>query len=301
VALGAIGLAVGVALHAAWREHTGRHVYFVQVAVVGVYALVRGLYAQGLRPEHDALFALSLGFVLVGVTVLARRAGVRPVEEATRRFAALLPVAVAFILPADATGDAALLAGGSGLLYAALGAVERSRMFGAFAAAACNLALLLAALAFGLEGLEVYLAPLGLLLLMMGQLFTSSLPHAARNAVRILGGLLLYVPAAAKLAARMGESADGTYAIVFGAVCLLGVAVGMALRIRAYLALGTLFLLLDVVANLLDAGLRDHRIGFAVMTLTGLTIVTGRVMATLKRQEWELLLSRVRVQLRGWD
>ncbi|WP_237726596.1 hypothetical protein [Corallococcus coralloides] len=301
VALAAIGLAVGVSLHAAWREHTGRHVYFVQLAVVGVYALVRGLYAQGLRPEHDALFALSLGFVLVGVTVLARRAGVRPVERATRRFAALLPIAVALILPGDATGDAALLAGGSGLLYAALGAVERSRMFGAFAAAACNLALLIAALAFGLEGLEVYLAPLGLLLLMMGQLFTSSLPHAARNAVRILGGLLLYVPAAAKLTASLGESEDGTYAIVFGAVCLLGVAVGMALRIRAYLALGTLFLLLDVVANLLDAGLRDHRIGFLVMTLTGLTIVAGRVMATLKRQEWDLLLRRVRVQLRGWD
>ncbi|RKH24885.1 hypothetical protein D7Y13_25595 [Corallococcus praedator] len=301
LALAAIGLAVGVSLHCAWREHTGRHVYFVQVAVVGVYALVRGLYAQGLRPEHDALFALSLGFVLVGVTVLARRAGVQPVERATRRFAALLPIGMALVLPGDATGEAALLAGGSGLLYAALGAVERSRMFGAFAAAACNLALLIAALAFGLEGLEVYLAPLGLLFLMMGQLFTSSLPQAARNAVRILGGLLLYVPAAAKLAMRMGESEDGTYALVFGAVCLLGVALGMALQIRAYLALGTLFLTLDVVANLLDAGLRDHRIGFLVMTLTGLTIVGGRVMATIKRQEWELLLRRVRVQLRGWD
>ncbi|WP_244237121.1 hypothetical protein [Corallococcus llansteffanensis] len=301
LALASIGLSVGVALHCAWREHTGRHVYFVQVAVVGVYALVRGLYAQGLRPEHDALFALSLGFVLVGVTVLARRAGVRPVEQATRRFAALLPIGIALVLPGDATGEAALLAGGSGLLYSALGAVERSRMFGAFAAGACNLALLIAALAFGLEGLEVYLAPLGLLLLMLGQLFTSSLPHAARNAVRILGGLLLYVPAAAKLALRMGESADGTYALVFGAVCLLGVGVGMALQIRAYLALGTLFLTLDVVANLLDAGLRDHRIGFLVMTLTGLTIVGGRVLATLKREEWELLTRRVRMQLRGWD
>ncbi|TSC23526.1 hypothetical protein FOF48_28605 [Corallococcus sp. Z5C101001] len=301
LALAAIGLAVGVSLHAAWREHTGRHVYFVQVSVVGIYALVRGLYAQGLRPEHDALFALSLGFALVGVTVLARRAGVQPVERATRRFAALLPIAMAWLLPGDATGEAALLAGGSGLLYAALGAVERSRMFGAFAAAACNLALLIAALTFGLEGLEVYLAPLGLLLLMLGQLFTSSLPHAARNTVRILGGLLLYVPAAAKLATRLGASADGTYALVFGAVCLLGVAVGMALRIRAYLALGTLFLILDVIANLLDAGLRDHRVGFLVMTLTGLSIVGGRVMATLKRQEWERLLRRVRVQLRGWD
>ncbi|WP_163999012.1 hypothetical protein [Pyxidicoccus caerfyrddinensis] len=301
LAVAAIGLSVLVSLHAAWREHTGRHVYFVQVAVVGVYALVRSLYAPGLRPEHDALFALALGFVLVGVTVLARRAGVRPVEAATRRFAALLPIGVALVLPGDATQEAALLAGGSGLLYAALGAVERSRMFGAFAAAACNLALLIAALAYGLEGLEVYLAPLGLMLLMLSQLFTSSLPQAARNAVRVVGGLLLYVPAAAKLAMRVGESADGTYALVFGGVCLLGVAVGMVLQIRAYLALGTLFLTLDVAANLLDAGLRDHRIGFLVMTLTGLTIVSARVLATLKRQEWELVVRRVRVQLRGWD
>lgn len=301
MAIAALGLSVLVALHCAWMEHTGRHVYFVQLAVVGTYALVRSLYAPGLRAEHDALFALALGFVLVGVTVQARRAGVRPVEAATRRFAALLPIGMAFVLPGEATQEAALLAGGSGLLYAALGAVERSRMFGAFAAAACNLALLIAALAFGLEGLEIYLAPLGLLLLMLGQLFTQSLPHAARNTVRILGGLLLYVPAAAKLAMRVGESVDGTYALVFGGVCLLGVMVGMALQIRAYLALGTLFLTLDIVANLLNAGLRDHRIGFLVMTLAGLALIGGRVLTTLKRREWELLVRKVRVELRGWD
>jgi len=152
-----------------------------------------------------------------------------------------------------------------------------------------------------MEGIEVYLAPLGLLLLMLGQLFTNSLPHAARNAVRIVGGLLLYVPAAAKLTLQLGQAADGTYAFVFGAACLLGVATGMALHIRAYLALGTLFLTLDVAATLVHAGLRDHRIGFLVMTLTGLTIVGGRVLATLRRQEVELWLRRARVALRGWD
>ncbi|WP_257455241.1 hypothetical protein [Archangium lipolyticum] len=297
----AIGLSVAVSLHCAWRERTGRHVYFVQVAVVGVYALVRALYARGLRPEHDALFALALGFALVGVTVLARRAGVAPVEKATRRFAALLPVGMALVLPSEATGEAALLAGGSGLLYAVLGAVERSRLFGSLAATACNVALLIGALSVDMEGIEVYLAPLGMLLLMLGQLFTSSLPHAARNAVRIVGGLLLYVPAASKLTLQLGQAADGTYALVFGAVCLLGVAAGMALHIRAYLALGTLFLTLDVAATLVHAGLRDHRIGFVVMTLTGLTIVGGRVLATLRRQELELLVRRVRVTLRGWD
>lgn len=297
----AIGLAVVVSLHCAWREQTGRHVYFVQVAVVGVYALVRALYAQGLRPEHDALFALALGFVLVGVTVLARRAGIPPVEQATRRFAALLPVGMALVLPSEATGEAALLAGGSGLLYASLGAVAHSRLFGSLAATACNVALLIGALSMNMEGLEVYLAPLGLLLLMLGQLFTSSLPRVARNAVRIVGGLLLYVPAAAKLTLQMGQAEDGTYALVFGAACLFGVVAGMALHIRAYLALGTLFLTLDVASTLVHAGLRDHRIGFVVMTLTGLTIVGGRVLATLRRQELDLLVRRVRVTLRGWD
>ncbi|WP_239988982.1 hypothetical protein [Corallococcus macrosporus] len=300
-AIAAIGLLVGVALHCAWSQHTGRHVYFVQTAVVGVYALVRNLYAPGLRAEHDALFALALGFTLVGVTVLARRAGVQPVEAATRRFAALLPLGMALVLPGEATQEAALLAGGSALLYATLGAVERSRVFGAFAAAACNFALLIAALALGLEGLEIYLAPLGLLLLMLGQLFSESLPHAARNTVRILGGLLLYVPAAARMAVQVGQSPDGMYALVFGGVCLLGVVAGMVFQIRAYLALGTLFLTLDVAATLLDAGLRDHRVGFLVMTLTGLTLIGGRVLTTLKRREWELLVQRVRVQLRGWD
>ncbi|HEX5754233.1 MAG TPA: hypothetical protein VFZ09_49075 [Archangium sp.] len=297
----AIALAVGVSLHAAWRERTGRHVYFVQVAVVGVYALVRALHARDLRPEHDALFALALGFVLVGVTVLARRAGVAPVERATRRFAALLPVGMALVLPSEATREAALLAGGSGLLYAALGAVERSRLFGSLAATACNAALLIAALSLDMEGIEIYLAPLGLLLLMLGQLFTGSLPRAARNAVRILGGMLLYVPAAAKVALQIGQAADGTYAFVFGAACLLGVAAGMALHIRAYLALGTLFLTLDVAATLVHAGLRDHRIGFVVMTLTGLSIVGGRVFATLRRQELDRWLRGMRVALRGWD
>ncbi|WP_235216937.1 hypothetical protein [Archangium violaceum] len=297
----AIALAVAVSLHAAWREHTGRHVYFVQVAVVGVYALVRALYARELSPEHDALFALALGFVLVGVTVLARRAGVAPVERATRRFAALLPVGMALVLPSEATQEAALLAGGSGLLYAALGAVERSRLFGSLAATACNAALLIAALSMDMEGIEIYLAPLGLLLLMLGQLFTSSLPRVARNAVRILGGMLLYVPAAAKLTLQIGQAADGTYAFVFGAACLLGVALGMVLHIRAYLALGTLFLTLDVAATLVHAGLRDHRIGFVVMTLAGLSIVGGRVFATLRRQELDRWLRGVRVALRGWD
>src|SRR5205814_1796917 len=163
--------------HAAWREGTARHVYFVQVAAVAGYALVRAVFARGLRPEFDALFALILGFILVGVTIQARRAGIPPVAAATRRFAAVLPIAIA---------------------------------------------------------------------------------------------LLVYAPAAVQVTFQVGAAQNGLYPVLFGVACLAGVAIGMLLHIRAYLALGTGFLVLDITASLVQAGLRDHRIGFLVLSLSGI-------------------------------
>jgi hypothetical protein len=153
----------------------------------------------------------------------------------------------------------------------------------------------------GLDGLEVFLAPLGLLLLVLTQLFKKTLLPGSRNAVRIIGGLLLYAPAALKLSFQLGDAADATYAVVFGGVCLLGVAAGMVLQIRAYLAMGTLFLTLDVLANLVNAGLRDYRVGFVVLSAAGLLVLASMVFATLQRERVRGWVRGVRLRLRGWD
>ncbi|MBK7864554.1 MAG: hypothetical protein IPJ65_39330 [Archangiaceae bacterium] len=290
--------AVGV--HAALRDRTGRHAWAAQVAVVAGYALVQAQW-ENLAPALDAVFGLGFAFALVGVTVLARRAGVAPVARATRAFAALLPVVVAIAFPSGPSGDTAVLAAASSLLYAVLATVEHNRFFGALAAVSANLALLVLALSQGLSGIEVFLAPLGLLLLVLAQLFKKSLLHPARTALRLTGGLLLYAPAALKLSLQLGNAADATYAVVFGCVCLLGVGAGMVLQIRAYLAMGTLFLTLDVVANLVNAGLRDYRIGFVVLSAAGLSVLAAMVFATLKRELVQAWVSQVRLRLRGWD
>ena len=304
LAFGTAGAALAgvfvVGVLAALREKTGRHAWAAQVAVVGGYALLQAQVADA-EPALDAVAGLGFGFVLVGVTVVARRAGVAPVAKATRAFAALLPVVVAVVFPSSPTRDTALLAAASSLLYAVLATVEHNRFFGALAAVSANLALLVLALSQGLTGAEIFLAPLGLLLLVLAQLFKKSLPHGARNGVRFLGGLLLYAPAAVKLSFQLGDAADATYAVVFGGVCLLGVLAGMLLQIRAYLAMGTLFLTLDVVANLVNAGLRDYRVGFVVLSATGLLVLAVMVFATLKRELVRAWASRLRVMLRGWD
>jgi hypothetical protein len=301
--VGIAGFCAGVLVagHAAWAEGTARHVYFIQTAIVAVYGLVRTELARDLPPEADAVFGLVMGFLLVGVTVQARRGGIPPVAAATRRFAALLPLGVALVLPQEATLSTAMAAAGSAILYGTLGYLERSRLLGSLGAAAGNLALLLFALSRGLQGVEVWLAPAGLFVLAIAQLFAASLAHPSRVTLRVVGSLLLYLPAATQIAFQVGNAREGAYPVVFGLACLVGVAAGMVLHIRAYLALGVTFLVLDVVASLVRAGLRDHRVGFLLLSSAGLAILGGMVFVTLRREAVRGWMARWRARLRAWD
>lgn len=301
--LGVLALAIlaAVSVHAAWKERSARHLYVVQTAIVSAYGLVRTLAATSLRPEHDALFALCLGFLLLGATVLARRHGAPDVAKATRRFAALLPLMMLFVLPWQASFENALFAAGAGALYSALGWVEHSKIFGTFGAVCVNLGLFVVALWQGARGVEVYFAPFGLFVIALGHLFAKDLPHAGRNTLRFLGSILLYAPAAVQIVMQVGDAADPMYAYAFAGVCLLGIGLGMMLQIRAYLALGTLFLFTDVVAGLVRASQRSQRVGFFVLSATGLMILGGMVFFTVKKAEVLRVLEAFRRKLRTWD
>ena len=301
VALAGLGLAAAVALHAVLREHRPRHVYGLQLAAVVTYAALRDLWLPNRAPAVDAFLALGFAFVLVGLAVLARRRGIPPVAAAIRRFATVLPILAWVALPDGAGHEATLAAVTSAALYGLLAWAEQSRGFGSLAAIALNLALVAAALQESFDGVEVFLAPFGLLVLMLSHLFAASLGPSARQAVRIVGGLLIYAPAALKVTLQVGGADEGIYAVALGGVCLAAVALGMWLEIRAYLLLGTLFLTLDVVANLVHAGLRDHRIGFLVLTIAGLAILGTLVLATLKREAFGRLVQALRRRLRRWE
>ncbi len=303
-ALGLLGVALAivaaVSIHAVVAEERALHVYFVEIAIVLAYGLVRSQRVFELPDEADAVCALGFGFLLAGVTALARRARYTPVELATRRFAALLPLAVALLAPRLASTTGSALVGASSLLYAALATVAGSRWFGALGALACNAALLLLALAKGATGLEVYLAPLGLFLLMLGHLFRRDL-GAGRRLVDVGGSLLVYAPVAVELVSRLARAEGGGYAVGFGVACLVGLGASLFFRIRVYFLLAAGFLCLDVVANLVYAGLRDHRVGFLLLSLAGLLILGGMIFATLHRERLRRAMERARRWLRGLD
>ncbi len=294
-----LGVAIIVSIDAAVREKTTRHVMLVEILLVALYAFATR--ELDLRPEIHALLGLGYGFSLLGVAVIARRRGVPSVSIATRRFAVTLPVLIAVLTAGGMTDGLAMLALGSSILYGAMAMVEQSRLLGSLAALAANAALLLFALAQGLHGVEIYMGPLGLLVTALAQLFAPKMSAQGRSAARILGGMLLYLPAGLKLTLRLGAATDGSYSVVFGAVCLLGVVAGLVMQVRAYLALGTLFLTLDVISNLVYAGLRDHRVGFVLLSGSGLVILGIMIAVTLRREAARALLQRIRRRFGAWD
>ncbi|MCA9586983.1 MAG: hypothetical protein KC657_16630 [Myxococcales bacterium] len=295
----ALGVPLVVSFDAVVRQKTARHVYVVELFVVGLYTFAtRDL---GVRPELHALLGLAYGFTLLGVAVVARRRGAERVAGATRRFLAVLPLVLAFVTMQGTNDAAAIFALGAAMLYGATAFAEKSRVFSSLAALAANVALVVFALARGLDGVEIWVGPLGLLVAALGQIFASKMSPAARSAVRVIGGGLLYMPAGLKLALRLGAAEDGTYSVVFGAVCLLGVVAGLVLRVRAYLALATMALTLDVIANLVYAGLRDHRVGFVLLSATGLFILGIMILVTLRRDRALALAARLRAKMRGWE
>ncbi|HEU4534434.1 MAG TPA: hypothetical protein VFS00_09960, partial [Polyangiaceae bacterium] len=297
---GALGVALLVSLHAAAWRSSARHVALVEALLVAIYAFATREFR--LRPEVHATVGLFYGFSLVGVLVIARRLQVRPVAGATRWFIAALPAGLAWLTADGNVSNAdASFALGASALYGATAWAEHSRAFGSLASIAANLALVAFALSLGLDGIETYLGPLGILVTALAQIFAPTLDRPARSALRVLGGALLYLPAGLKLTARLGESPDGAYSVAFGSICLLGVLVGLVLRVRAYLALGTLFLTLDVVANLVNVGLRDHRVGFVLLSASGLAILAAMIAVTLRREQALALARRLRSRLRGWD
>ena len=295
----ALGLCVAVAIHAVAWQGTARHVALVEALLVAFYAFATR--SLGLRPEVDAMIGLLYGFSLLGVAVVARRRKVPAVADATRRFAGALPILLVVLTTNGASNQAAGLALGASVLYGTMAWVERSRIFGSLAALAANLALVVFAVAQGLDGAEVFVGPLGIFVTALAQIFAPKMAPPARTALRIIGGALLYLPAGLKLTFRLGAAEDGTYSVIFGVVCILGVLAGLVLHVRAYLALGTLFLTLDVIANLVHAGLRDHRVGFVLLSVSGLGILGIMIGITLRRDWAWGIARRLRLRLRAWD
>jgi hypothetical protein len=259
-----------------------------------------------LRPEWRGFWpylVMGLAFAAAAAGHLAQRQRLPAVSEPLLRTGVLLPLApfvLTWFVPADS--DYALLLFLGGLLYLAHAVVYRQARYAAAAIVAANLALwsLLQrydALQF-LQHPQLWLIPPALCVLVTVQWYRDKLSKDQVSAVRYGALAVMYISSTSEIF-LVGVGQQLWPPMILVGLSVLGMMMGIALKIRAFLVVGCTFLFVSLVTMVMHA----HRalghvwpwwafgigLGLAILTLFGLF--------EKKRAEMSAWLNR----LRQWD
>ncbi len=283
------------------KEEDELAAFLAQGTVVLGYLAVRlhGLAVSELGTV-DSIASLVGGALFSGLYVFVQRegAGLKVFRRPALWGAFLFPVAGLLTAPWGSPLVVALLLVGYAAHFAALGLHPSQRGSASLAsAAAFNGALFLVWQGTGAGEPQYYVIPAGLSLLVLLRVFREALSADAQAKLRALAITLVYVAGAWK--PLMFEDGRAMLLCVF--LCVVGVAAGIALRIRSYVYLGSAFMVTCILANLVRFGIRDHRMGAAFLSLLGVGVVGFMVLFTAKRAELLQRYERVRSLLDTWE
>jgi hypothetical protein len=282
------------------REKDEGSAFLAQWTLVLGYLTVRlHALASGLGTT-DSLAALVGGAIFSGLYVFAHRegSGLPAFRRPALWGAFLFPLAGLLTAPWHNPLHVAALLVGYAAHFAALAAHPSQRgMASLVSAGAFNTALFFVWAGTGAGEPQYYVIPVGLSMLVLLRVFHEALSVDARAKLRALAITVVYVAGAWK--PLMFQ--DGGAMLLCVLLCVVGVAAGVALRIRSYVYLGSAFLVTCVIANLARFGIRDHRMGAAFLSLLGVGVVGFMVVFTAKRAELQERYARVRAMMDTWE
>jgi hypothetical protein len=282
------------------RERDETSAFLAQGTLVFGYLAVRlHALASGLGTA-DSLAALVGGALFSGLFVFVQRegAGLPAFRRPALWGAFLFPMAGLLTAPWHQPLYVAALLVGYAAHFAALAAHPSQRGVSSLVSVcAFNAALLLVWVGTGAGEPQYYVIPAGLSLLVLLRVFHDALTPDTRAKLRALAITVVYVAGAWKPLLFQ----DGGAMLLCVFLCVVGVAAGMALRIRSYVYLGSAFMVTCVIANLARFGIRDHRMGAAFLSLLGMGVVGFMVLFTARRVELLERYARVRAMMSTWE
>jgi hypothetical protein len=194
------------------------------------------------------LIVMGLAFLGAGFSELFHRRHQRVLSVPLEHTSALLPIltVVAFwAVPSQAHFSVVLLT--AGLLYTLLSVARRSFRFGLLAALAANGALwhmLYQTKGYGLlEHPQLWMIPPALCVLLASYVNRQRLTEAQMTAVRYMCAAAIYASSTADIF-LIGVAQAPWLRLVLAGFAIVGIFAGILLRVRAFLYLGTAFLML---------------------------------------------------------
>lgn len=257
LAAGLIALALEVAPGPLALSEEGRagYVYAAELVAALLFVhlyLCRPEWFGGVLRPYWPYIVMAIAFAGAGVGELFQRGGVRVLAEPLQRTAAflpLLPVVGVWIVAAEGT-DYSLLLFGVGLIYVLLSILRGSAasVFAAVVAGNGALWSLLHDSGYSpWQHPQFWLIPPAVSVLIAGQLNRERLTSQQLSALRYACVLVIYVSSTSEIFLRgVGDSLWPP--MLLALLSVAGVLLGMVLQVRAFLYLGSTFVLLSVVS-----------------------------------------------------
>ncbi|MBS1152414.1 MAG: putative rane protein, partial [Myxococcaceae bacterium] len=255
--------------------------------------------AFGAGPDVvETLAALVAG---AGVGSLARwldDGGLERSARVARSYAFWWPIAGLTAAPWNAPWTLCLLLLAQSAHFAVVARTGSARRTAAMLSTlAFNGAMAFAFFASGQGSAEYLLIPFGLSLLVLLKVFEGDLAEGTRVKLRAAAVTLVY--SAAAFRPLTFESTNALWLCV--GLCVVGVGLGIMLKVRSYVYLGTAFMITTIVANLVRYGVREPRMGALFLSGLGLAVVAFMVLVTTRRSELLSRYQRARSLLQDWE
>jgi hypothetical protein len=246
------------------------------------------------------LIVMLLAFTGVGLGELFRRRGRLVLAEPLERTGILLPILPVFGFSLmDSHVDYSNLLFLVGLFYGALSVMRRSFGFGILAVFAGNGGLW--TLLDGVEGYDFYqhpqlwLIPVALSVLVAGHVNRDRLSKDQLTMIRYATLMTIYVSSTSEIFIN-GVSESPWLIMILLVLSVTGVLAGLALRIRAFLFLGTAFLLLSLLAIIWTASVNLNWVWlwYVAGIAFGAMIIIVFALFEKKRREMLELVERLK-------
>jgi len=252
----------------------GRTAYvYAAEALAGLTCLHLGLtrpnwFDFGIIEEYWMLIVMVVAFCGAGLSELFRRRGLPVLSEPLERTALVLPIVPAiafwFVPASDSVLGLAYASPGMwlviGLFYGVMAVTRRSLGLGALAIVAANTGLWVL---WNRQGLyfhdypQLWLIPIAVAALAAEYLDRQRLDDTQRAAVRYLALSVIYVSSTTEFLRGIGQSIWPPLILI--ALSTTGVLLGILLRVRSFLYLGTTFLLVVIVRLIYYAAFEQGR------------------------------------------
>lgn len=256
---------------------------------------------QGWFMRFWPITVMVIAFVGVGLGEVFQRRKQRVLSEPLETTGALLPLlpALGFWIMSSQVHYSLLLLS-IGVLYATLCVLRRSFLYGMLAAIAAN-----GALWFFLsqqDGLnlthhpQLWLVPPALCALIAGYINRARLTQEQSAALRYASAIVIYVSSTADVFINGVADAPWLPAVLAG-LSILGVLAGIVLRVRAFLYLGTAFLVVALMTVIWHAAEQRTWIWWVAGIITGSLIIALFGLFEKRRDD----VIRVVEELKHWE